>query len=226
MTVTLILASGSPRRKQMLKALPWHVEIRPTEVEETQGEDESGPFLVRRLAALKALTAFSRLAPAQRQTKPRQFLIVGADTVVVKQGQILGKPANENQAAEFLRMLRHGSHEVHSGVCIVDASTGMTRAESHRSRILLRDYSEAEIAIYIKKGQPLDKAGAYALQDAEFRPVKKLIGCAASVMGFPLGTFADMCRAEFGCELPSTFSRLCAAVTGCECCRESPALQG
>ena len=223
MAVTLILASGSPRRKQILEAVPWNLEIRPTEVDETQGEDETGPFLVRRLAALKALTAFSRLAPAERRIKPAQSLIIGADTVVVYRGQILGKPADKTQAAEFLRMLLQGSHEVHSGICIVEASTGKTSADSHCSRILLRDYTEAEITIYIDEGQPLDKAGAYALQDPDFRPVKELEGCAASVMGFPLGTFADLCRAEFGCELPSTFPQLCAAVTGCTCCREEPA---
>ena len=228
MAVNLILASASPRRRQMLEALPWRVEIRPAAVDETQGQTESGPELVRRLAALKALTVFSTLAPAEKQTLAGQTLIVGADTVVVYEERILGKPENDVQAAEFLRLLRQGSHEVHSGICIVDARTGQTCADAHCSRLSLRNYTDTEIAAYIAGGSPLDKAGAYALQDLEFRPVAELEGCAASVMGFPLGRFADICQAEFGCALPGHFPVLCTSVTGYPCCRERavPCLEG
>ena len=224
MAVNLILASTSPRRRQMLEALPWKVEMRPADVDETQDQEESGPDLVRRLAALKALTVFSGLAPAERRTMAGQTLIVGADTVVVYAGRILGKPENHAQAEEFLRMLRQGSHEVHSGICIVDVRTGQTSADIHSSRLSLRDYTDTEMATYIARGNPLDKAGAYALQDLEFRPVAKLEGCAASVMGFPLGLFATMCQAEFGHALPGHFPAICASVTGYPCCRESACL--
>lgn len=220
MTVDLILASASPRRRQMLEALPWSVEIRPADVDETRDQTETAADLVRRLAALKALTVFSALTPAEKRAGASPTLIVGADTVVVYEGRILGKPENEVQAEEFLRMLRQGSHEVYSGICIVDARTGQTCADVHRSRLWLRNYTDTEIAAYVAAGNPLDKAGAYALQDPVLRPVAELEGCAASVMGFPLGVFADLCRAEFGCALPSRLPVLCAAVTGRPCCRE------
>ncbi len=221
MTVTLILASTSPRRRQMLEALPWSVEIRPATVDETPDAAEAGPDLVRRLAALKALTVFATLTPGEKRTITDPTLIVGADTVVVYAGQVLGKPENPIQAEKFLKMLRQGNHEVYSGICVVDARTGQTCADIHSSRLSLRPYTDKEIATYIARGNPLDKAGAYALQDPEFRPVARLEGCAASVMGFPLGCFADMCRAEFGCALPANFPALCASVTGYACCQAS-----
>ncbi len=226
MTITLLLASASPRRRQLLAALPWEVEIRPADVDETRDDAETGPELVRRLAALKALTIFSVLSPIEKRAGVSQTLIVGADTVVVYAGHILGKPENDAQAAQFLRMLRQDSHEVHSGICIVDAQTGQTHAAVHSSQLSLRNYTDAEMTAYIAGGSPLDKAGAYALQDLEFRPVARLEGCAASVMGFPLGLFADMCQTEFGCGLPAGFPAICTSVTGHACCRDGVCLGG
>ena len=168
MTVILILASSSPRRRQLLKALPWKVEIRSADVDEKTGEDETGLDLVRRLAALKALTTFSSLSPTEKREEAGRKLIVGADTVLEVQGHILGKPEDEDQAEKFLRQLRQYSHEVHSGICIVDCHTGQTIAATHTTQITLRDFTDSEMVSYLGTGQHKDKAGAYALQDQGF----------------------------------------------------------
>lgn len=221
MKVTLILASSSPRRQQLADALPWRVVIRPVDVDEQEKEKETGLELVRRLAALKALTAFSNLTPAEKRKQEGRTLIVGADTLLEVEGRILGKPKDDGQAMEFLHRLRQSSHEVHSGICIVDVYTGQTVAETHTSYISLRDFTNSEMATYVATGQHLDKAGAYNLQDKELRPVAKLEGCASSVIGLPLGIFADLCERDFHCALTRAYPDLCSSVTGHPCCRAS-----
>lgn len=218
---SVLLASASPRRRRILEALPWPVTVQPADVTEEQAPDEDGVTMVRRLAALKAFTLFTTLPPAPPLPAAAMQLIVGADTAVEIEGRILGKPRTRDEAWHYLALLRTASHTVHSGLCLINARTGQTRACTHTSRLTMRQYTDAEITAYVNTGTTRDKAGGYALQDQTFRPVAVLEGCAASVIGFPLGEFADLCRTAFACPLPDTFPAVCRRLTGYACCRQA-----
>ena len=124
-------------------------------------------------------------------------LVLGADTVVVIDGEALGKPADPTDAAAMLRRLRGRAHEVMTGVALIDAQSGREAAETVTSRVSMRDYSEAEIARYVATGEPLDKAGAYAIQGIGGALVAGLEGSRSNVVGLPLAATAALLR-RFG----------------------------
>ena len=121
-------------------------------------------------------------------------LVLGADTVVVIDGEPLGKPADPVEAAAMLRRLRGRVHEVMTGVAVTDARSGRQAAETVTSRVSMREYSEAEIARYVATGEPLDKAGAYAIQGVGGALVAALEGSRSNVVGLPLATTAALLR--------------------------------
>lgn len=219
MKTLLVLASQSPRRRELLEALSWPVAIRPADADESRLEAEDGPAMVQRLAKLKALTIYSGLRNEEKRRPQGAVLIVGADTTVDCEGRLLGKPASVAEAAEFLTALQKGNHMVHSGICVIDASTGRMGEGTHTSMLQLRSFSKREMQAYAQSGAGLDKAGGYGLQDRQFRPVKSLVGCAASVIGLPLGLFADICKRHFRRDLPCFFPASCSRLTGHPCCR-------
>lgn len=200
---TLILASASPRRRELLHSLGLSFAVKTTAIDETPRPGESPPALVQRLSRAKALAAAQPGA-----------VVIAADTVVVWQEVILGKPANATEAAHMLRLLRHRSHDVYSGLTLHRA--GMTLTRLHQSRVWMRPYTEAEIAAYIATGSPLDKAGAYGIQDTSFAPVERLEGCFASVMGLPLGELAAAMSAL--ALSPPPVAPRCRQYTGHPCC--------
>jgi septum formation protein len=173
----LILASGSPRRRALLALLGLPFTVQPSEVDETNHADETAAAMVSRLSRAKA----QALAAATRRG-----LIVAADTTVCLDGEVLGKPADPDDAVVMLRRLRNRAHIVFSSVTLMDAQTGSMRSELAESQVWMRNYSDEEIATYVASGDPLDKAGSYAIQYADFRPVARIVGCYANVMGFPL----------------------------------------
>lgn len=151
--------------------------MRVAEVDEAPRVDESPEATVRRLSQAKA-RAVARPLPAG--------LVLAADTLVVLGGEVLGKPADPAEATAMLRRLRGGPHQVLSAFTLVDVASGREYAEVVSTRVWMRNYTEAEVATYVASGEPMDKAGAYAIQDRDFGPVARLEGCPANVMGLPL----------------------------------------
>ena len=127
----------------------------------------------------------------------RAGLVLGADTIVVVDGEALGKPADSAEAASMLRRLRGRAHEVMTGVAVVDAATSGEAARTITSRVTMKAYSDAEIAAYVATGEPLDKAGAYAIQGAGGALVAGLEGSWSTVVGLPLAATAALLR-RFG----------------------------
>jgi len=170
-----VLASGSPRRQQLLSDLGFSFTVVPADVDEQRQPGEEPEQMARRLAANKARVVAAACPAAY---------VLAADTIVLLAGRVLGKPADPAQAVAMLKALRGRRHQVLTAVAL--AGSGLLRVEVERSTVLLREYSAAEMAAYVASGDPLDKAGAYAVQSRTFRPVADVEGCYANVMGLPL----------------------------------------
>ncbi len=179
----LYLASNSPRRKELLSLIGWEYSLLPSQVDETALPGEDGMVYVKRIAKSKALKAASQASG--------NGVIISADTAVIdrsKNGknEIFGKPADSGDAAEMLRRLRGHTHQVLSAVTLLHARDGKILVDSCSTDVPMRNYDNEEISAYIASGDPMDKAGAYAIQHAGFHPVEKMEGCYANVMGLPL----------------------------------------
>ena len=173
---SLILASGSPRRSELIRALDISVDVIPSDTEEPlpRARESAGKY-VRRLALMKAMNVAAKYPGGS---------VIGADTVVVFQGRVIGKPSNDIEATRTLESLRGTTHSVVTGIALVTPDTMETSWLS--TDIVMRDYLDSEIASYVKSGEPFDKAGGYAVQDPEFHPAKVIEGCYLNVVGFPL----------------------------------------
>ncbi|HEX5814431.1 MAG TPA: Maf family protein [Methylomirabilota bacterium] len=182
-----MLASASPRRRELLRSLCPDFEVAPSAVDERL---EPGPLAaaVARLALRKARA----VAGARRAS-----LVLGADTIVVIDGEVLGKPSGPAEAAAMLRRLRGRVHEVLTGVAVVDAATGREATETVTSRVRMRAATDAEIAAYAATDEPLDKAGGYAIQGRGGALVEGLEGSWSNVVGLPLAATAALLR-RFG----------------------------
>jgi septum formation protein len=180
----LVLASASPRRRELLArlGLPFHVV--PAHVDESPLPGEAPADLANRLAASKAAAVLAERPSA---------IVLAADTVVSHAGQALGKPTNVADAVRLLRALRGRRHEVITAVCVARAGHPLLAAASHTA-VWMRRYTDAEIAAYVATGDPFDKAGAYAIQHPLFRPVARLVGSYTNVVGLPLGLVAELLR--------------------------------
>mgnify|MGYP003417638469 FL=1 len=172
----LILASNSPRRRQLLALAGWEFKVSAADVDESQRPHESPADYVLRLAEAKAHTV---RADADQ-------IILAADTTVVDGQDILGKPKDGTEAIAMLKRLRGHTHQVYSGIVLHRLRDGLLLKDLCTTDVPMRDYSDAEILAYVQTGDPLDKAGAYAIQHPEFHPVASLEGCFASVMGLPM----------------------------------------
>lgn len=192
----LILASNSPRRRQLLALGGWSFKVFVADVDESQFPDEMPGDYVQRVAGMKARAVAEKVSSAG--------VIVAADTAVVDGNDILGKPTDEIDAVRMLKRLRGHTHQVYTGLALLRTSdnyalrprpVSLYRGGQAQDSVLtdltvtevpMRDYSDKEIAAYVQTGDPLDKAGAYAIQHPRFQPVENLEGCFASVMGLPL----------------------------------------
>jgi len=195
----VILASNSPRRRELLSLTGWSFISSPANIDETPLAGEKPDSYVGRLAREKALSC---------RTK-QSGLILAADTIVVDAGQLLGKPANAADAACMLRQLRGHTHQVMTAFALLDRASNHLEQGICVTDVPMRRYSDDEIQAYIDTGDPLDKAGAYAIQHAGFHPVEKFQGCFSSVMGLPLCHIARL-AARF--DLPVSTDM----VAGCE----------
>jgi MAF protein len=187
---TLVLASTSPRRRDMLAALGLSLRVVAPGVDEAPapGGDGSPAALAGDLALRKAKAVAVTMGAGA---------VLGADTVVVLDGKALGKPSTDQEAGDMLRALRGRTHEVVTGVALVDAETGAHQVAREVTRVAMRDYTDAEIAAFVASGEAADKAGAYAVQDPVFRPAAQVAGCYSNVMGLPLCVAAGL-LAEIG----------------------------
>lgn len=174
----LILASNSPRRRQLLALLGWDFQVVPAEVDESTREGESPSDYVRRLAESKAREVSAKAAS--------DAIIIAADTTVVDGDEILGKPVDGPDAERMLRQLRGRNHQVFSALAVIRVADEELCVDCCVTDVPMRDYDNAEIQAYIASGDPMDKAGAYAIQHAGFHPVESLVECYANVVGLPL----------------------------------------
>jgi septum formation protein len=179
----IALASSSPRRAELLRNAGIAFTVSPVEVPEERRRQEWPEDFVRRVAGEKAAAVFA--------THPDKF-VLGADTVVIVDGQMLGKPRDAQDASRMLRLLSGGSHLVTTGVCLRGPSVDDTRAET--TTVSFIPLSDAEIAEYVATGEPMDKAGAYGIQGIASRWVTHLDGCYFNVMGLPVPLVYRMLR--------------------------------
>jgi septum formation protein len=182
----IVLASASPRRQELLRAAGIEFTVQPADVDETPIEGESARECAERLARAKAL-AVARLRP--------QELVLGADTVVVVDGMILGKPSDAEDAARMLRMLSGREHLVITGVCLAgkEVANGAVVA-SETTRVTMSAISDEEIRSYAATGEPMDKAGAYAIQGIASRWIPQIEGDYSNVVGLPVALVYRMLR--------------------------------
>lgn len=185
----LVLASGSPRRAEILRAVGWAFETSPADVDETVRAGEPPEEYVRRLAREKA----------EAVARTRLFgLVLGADTTVVVEGEILGKPRDEEEAAEMLRRLAGRWHEVLTGVALVRAETGRAAVGLERTRVRFAETTEEEIAWHVRTGELLDKAGAYAIQGRAALFIEAIEGDYWNVVGLPVRLVYELVKKGAG----------------------------
>jgi len=187
MTPQLILASRSPRRRELLAHLGVPFRVVVPEVEEDATPASSGQ--PEELAEALALAKAEAVARGEEEG-----IVIAADTIVVDGDTILGKPADGTEATATLRRLRGREHRVITAMAVVDADSGQQAASHVLTAVRMRDYSDAEIAAYVARGEPLDKAGAYAIQDKQFQPVASYDGCYCNVVGLPLKALVILLR--------------------------------
>lgn len=181
----LILASSSPRRCELLKQLGLNFRTLVCQVDETPPPGVS-PFELVELLAVRKAMAVARMLD--------EGIVIGADTVVVWHGQVLGKPSGQEDAVEMLRRLQGTTHEVYTGVALVDANSRKVLIEHEKTRVFFRSIDEEEIRRYVATGEPMDKAGAYAVQGLAAIFMRSLEGCYTNVVGLPLARLAEMLK--------------------------------
>jgi septum formation protein len=172
--MALILASQSPRRREILEGAGLEFEVRAPDIDERVAAGEDPGSYVRRLARAKA----------EAVPLPPGSVVLGADTVVVIDGEILGKPADAGEAARMLRRLAGRWHEVVTGICL--RAAGGVSVDAETTRVRVAPLTEDEIRLYVASGEPLDKAGGYAIQGLASKFIERIEGCYFNVVGLPM----------------------------------------
>ena len=208
----LVLASNSPRRKVLLQASGLEFAVRPAPVDESSLPGDSPQAYVLRLAETKARAALESWAGMSKT----ELLFLGADTAVVSDGEILGKPATPAEARRMLQRLRGRTHQVLTGMALVRSPDEACANGIDVSQVTMRSYTEAEIEEYVAGGDPLDKAGAYAIQHPGFHPVAAVEGCYANVVGLPVCRLVLLLQ-ECGVPLSTRPWQDCQTITGVPC---------
>lgn len=174
----IILASASPRRKEILELADLKFDVMPSDAQEITTKTAPNE-VVMELASIKAKDIYKK--------SEKQSMIVGADTVVAYQGQILGKPTDEADAKRMLTMLSGQTHEVYTGVCVIE--DGKTKTFYEETKVTFYEISDEQIDHYIKTGEPMDKAGSYGIQGKAAIFIKGIEGDYYNVVGFPIARF-------------------------------------
>jgi len=182
----IILASGSPRRRELLEQWGIPYKVMPSDVNEDivelNGRTENK---AQKLALVKALDVSKRLT---------EGLVLGADTIVVLNNEIFGKPKDENDAYNILKKLSGRCHEVITGVAVVNSKTGSYMTSFEKTRVFFRNLTDAQIWDYISTGEPMDKAGAYAIQEKGSAFVDRIEGSYTNVIGLPYELVVSMLK--------------------------------
>ena len=184
----IILASKSYRRQKLLEKIGLSFEIIPSNVENHSQNFSSPEEMVKILSLDKARAVASKV---------NDGIVIGADTIVVFNGKILGKPKNEEDAENMLKRFSNNTHEVITGIAVIDAKNGREMVDCVKTKVTMRRLCDDEIKKYVASGEPLDKAGAYGLQDKAGVFVEKVDGCFYNVVGLPLSRLTEMLR-DFG----------------------------
>jgi septum formation protein len=186
MNSTLILASASPRRRELLTQAGYRFEVQPSSIPEARRPGEDAIRFATRLAREKAEEIFARHTPS---TTP--VMVLGADTVVVCDGEIMGKPADGADATRMLLLLSGRTHQVVTGVAVV-WDVGSAEVAAEMTQVTMRTLSPEEVAAYVASGEPMDKAGAYAIQGYAGRWIPRISGCYFNVVGLPLALVTSL----------------------------------
>ena len=188
----VILASGSPRRRELLARAGVGFEVQAPDVPEERLPGEAPESFARRVALAKAEAVARRVGHEPRR------VVIGADTIVVLDDEVLGKPRDAREARSHLRRLAGRRHRVLTAVAVVDSGTLEVRAALVESGVAMREATDEEIAAYVASGEPLDKAGAYAAQGEGRRFVARIDGSETNVIGLPLEESLALLRAAEG----------------------------
>jgi len=183
----IILASQSPRRRKIMELLRIEFEYCPADINEIFLPQEKPRDAVRRIAQSKA---------EQVRELVGSGLIISADTVVVCNGEMLGKPGDEQDAYNKLSILKGTKHEVITAVCVLDAESGFFEVQDETTWVYFRDITDDEIKAYISTGEPMDKAGAYAIQGTGSVFIERIEGCYFNVVGLPIKNLYSMLRRQ------------------------------
>ncbi len=190
--MNFVLASASPRRRELMSMISKDFTVTVPETDESVISDDTPPHIyVQELALLKAAAA------ARFHLKQKDTVIIAADTIVVADGRILGKPADERDAKYTLLMLSGKTHSVYTGYCIMRMSDALTVCNCVKTDVTFRELSEGRIDEYIKTGEPMDKAGAYGIQGKGAFLVSGINGDYFNVVGFPVSDIAKTLEDEF-----------------------------
>ena len=184
--MNLILASASPRRRELLTQAGYRFEVQPSCVPESRRPGEDAIRFATRLAREKAEEVFARSQPS---TAP--MMVLGADTVVVCDGEVMGKPADAADATRMLLLLSGRTHQVVTGVAVV-WGLGSAEVAAELTQVTMRTLSPQEVADYVAGGEPMDKAGAYAIQGYAGRWIPRINGCYFNVVGLPLALVTSL----------------------------------
>ncbi len=218
----LLLASASPRRRELIKLLGLPVATTAADIDEVPFPGERAEDMAVRLSIAKARAASSlSTSPASLPvSSPRRGgplrILIASDTVVSLDGEPLGKPRDAAEARSMLQRLRNRTHQVYTGITLIDTDADRLVTDLAGSAVLMRDYSDAEIDAYIASGDPFDKAGAYAIQHDGFHPADRFDHCFANVMGLPLCHVARALR-QLGVEPISDVPVVCQRYLNYQC---------
>lgn len=190
--MNIILASGSPRRKEILENMNLKFDIIKSSIEEIMIENEKPEDLVKRLSYEKAYDVAK---------KNKDSMVIGSDTVVVLEGDILGKPKDKNEAFNMLKNMSGKEHEVITGISIICLEQNKEIKEFCTSKVKFKDLSDEEIKSYIETGEYKDKAGSYGIQGIGALLVEYIKGDYFNIVGFPISYVSEIFKEEFGLDL-------------------------
>lgn len=192
----IILASGSPRRKEILSELGVDIKIITADVDESSNEPDPAR-LAEQLARKKGIAVYDKLTGEKSDLAA--LPIISADTVVFCDGEIMGKPTNRDDAYRMLKKLSGKAHTVTTGICVI--SGGLPFSSSTTTKVFVDELSDDEIFAYINTNDPFDKAGAYGIQGIFSKHISKIDGCYFNVVGLPTNALAKLFKEATGSSL-------------------------
>jgi septum formation protein len=184
MKPAIVLASGSPRRREILTSLGLDFRVIPGNASEDLDEGISPEVAVSELSRRKAMAVASGLS--------EETLIIGSDTVIANDGRILGKPQDDDDAFRMLSNLRGATHQVLTGVTVLDTASGRSETKVVSTAVTMRNYTDEEISAYVATGEPRDKAGSYAIQGLGKSMVQEIAGSFDNVVGMPSSALLEL----------------------------------